>query len=217
MPDNYDRWYQEQAKSAICEALKTVYGDSLKAVYDKSSGTALLFRIFEEQYAVADYDSDQTYEAENGGDGEVQAEEPEAEEGAEEAEGAHQQGEGGERDLPEVYEQEDEKHGDGRHEGGQNLGDDLFVHGGEAAVFYDDAFRKPVLELLFYVFLQPLHRGRLAAPAFHIRIDADRVPACQTREFGELPVGFEGGQLPQGNADSRHGGGHHQIAQGGVV
>ena len=116
-----------------------------------------------------------------------------------------------------MYEQEDEKHGDGRHEGGQNLGDDLFVHGGEAAVFYDDSFRKPVLELLFYVFLQPLHRGRLTAPAFHIRIDADRVPACQTREFGEFPVGFESGQLPQGNADSRHGGGHHKIAQRGVV
>ena len=29
-----------KAKGAICEALKTVYGDSLKAVYDKSSGTA---------------------------------------------------------------------------------------------------------------------------------------------------------------------------------
>ena len=29
-----------RAKSAICEALKTVYGDALKAVYDKSSGTA---------------------------------------------------------------------------------------------------------------------------------------------------------------------------------
>ena len=29
-----------RAKSAICEALKTVYGDGLKAVYDKSSGTA---------------------------------------------------------------------------------------------------------------------------------------------------------------------------------
>ena len=29
-----------RAKSAICEALKTVYGDDLKAVYDKSSGTA---------------------------------------------------------------------------------------------------------------------------------------------------------------------------------
>ena len=29
-----------RSKSAICEALKTVYGDSLKAVYDKSSGTA---------------------------------------------------------------------------------------------------------------------------------------------------------------------------------
>ena len=29
-----------RAKSAICEALKTVYGGGLKAVYDKSSGTA---------------------------------------------------------------------------------------------------------------------------------------------------------------------------------
>ena len=29
-----------RAKSAICEALKTVFGDGLKAVYDKSSGTA---------------------------------------------------------------------------------------------------------------------------------------------------------------------------------
>ena len=29
-----------RAKGAICEALKKVYGDSLKAVYDKSSGTA---------------------------------------------------------------------------------------------------------------------------------------------------------------------------------
>ncbi len=29
-----------RAKSAICDALKKVYGDSLKAVYDKSSGTA---------------------------------------------------------------------------------------------------------------------------------------------------------------------------------
>ena len=29
-----------RAKRQICEALKTVYGDSLKAVYDKSSGTA---------------------------------------------------------------------------------------------------------------------------------------------------------------------------------
>ncbi len=29
-----------RAKSAICEALKAVYGDRLKAVYDKSSGTA---------------------------------------------------------------------------------------------------------------------------------------------------------------------------------
>ena len=29
-----------RAKSAICEALKTVFGDKLKAVYDKSSGTA---------------------------------------------------------------------------------------------------------------------------------------------------------------------------------
>ena len=29
-----------RAKHQICEALKTVYGDSLKAVYDKSSGTA---------------------------------------------------------------------------------------------------------------------------------------------------------------------------------
>jgi len=29
-----------RAKGAICEALKNVYGDSLKAVYDKSSGTA---------------------------------------------------------------------------------------------------------------------------------------------------------------------------------
>ncbi len=29
-----------RAKAAICEALKTVYGDALKAVYDKSSGTA---------------------------------------------------------------------------------------------------------------------------------------------------------------------------------
>ena len=29
-----------RAKNAICEALKTVYGDRLKAVYDKSSGTA---------------------------------------------------------------------------------------------------------------------------------------------------------------------------------
>jgi len=29
-----------RAKSQICEALKAVYGDSLKAVYDKSSGTA---------------------------------------------------------------------------------------------------------------------------------------------------------------------------------
>ncbi len=29
-----------KAKNAICEALKAVYGDTLKAVYDKSSGTA---------------------------------------------------------------------------------------------------------------------------------------------------------------------------------
>ncbi len=29
-----------RAKTAICEALKSVFGDSLKAVYDKSSGTA---------------------------------------------------------------------------------------------------------------------------------------------------------------------------------
>ena len=29
-----------RAKNAICEALKTVYGERLKAVYDKSSGTA---------------------------------------------------------------------------------------------------------------------------------------------------------------------------------
>ena len=29
-----------RAKKQICEALKKVYGDSLKAVYDKSSGTA---------------------------------------------------------------------------------------------------------------------------------------------------------------------------------
>ena len=29
-----------RAKTAICEALKTVFGDKLKAVYDKSSGTA---------------------------------------------------------------------------------------------------------------------------------------------------------------------------------
>ena len=29
-----------KAKGAICEALKAVYGDSLRAVYDKSSGTA---------------------------------------------------------------------------------------------------------------------------------------------------------------------------------
>ena len=29
-----------KAKNAICEALKAVYGDALKAVYDKSSGTA---------------------------------------------------------------------------------------------------------------------------------------------------------------------------------
>lgn len=29
-----------KAKGAICEALKTVYGDALRAVYDKSSGTA---------------------------------------------------------------------------------------------------------------------------------------------------------------------------------
>lgn len=29
-----------RSKAAICEALKSVYGDSLKAVYDKSSGTA---------------------------------------------------------------------------------------------------------------------------------------------------------------------------------
>ena len=29
-----------RAKSRICEALKTVFGDELKAVYDKSSGTA---------------------------------------------------------------------------------------------------------------------------------------------------------------------------------
>ena len=29
-----------RAKSAICEALKAVFGDDLKAVYDKSSGTA---------------------------------------------------------------------------------------------------------------------------------------------------------------------------------
>lgn len=29
-----------RAKKQVCEALKTVYGDSLKAVYDKSSGTA---------------------------------------------------------------------------------------------------------------------------------------------------------------------------------
>jgi 23S rRNA (cytosine1962-C5)-methyltransferase len=59
-----------KAKGAICEALKTVYGDALKAVYDKSSGTAPfkagLDLVDGYLYRSEGFDTDETVVLENG-------------------------------------------------------------------------------------------------------------------------------------------------------
>jgi len=59
-----------RSKAAICDALKTVYGDSLKAVYDKSSGTAPfkagLELIDGYLYKADGFDSDEMAVLENG-------------------------------------------------------------------------------------------------------------------------------------------------------
>jgi 23S rRNA (cytosine1962-C5)-methyltransferase len=59
-----------RAKEAICEALKQVYGDSLRAVYDKSSGTAPfkagLDLVDGYLYKAADFSDDEQVVLENG-------------------------------------------------------------------------------------------------------------------------------------------------------
>jgi 23S rRNA (cytosine1962-C5)-methyltransferase len=59
-----------RAKEAICEALKHVYGDSLRAVYDKSSGTAPfkagLDLVDGYLYKAADFSDDEQVVLENG-------------------------------------------------------------------------------------------------------------------------------------------------------
>ena len=59
-----------KAKGAICEALKAVYGDALKAVYDKSSGTAPfkagLDLVDGYLYRSDGFDTDETVVLENG-------------------------------------------------------------------------------------------------------------------------------------------------------
>ena len=59
-----------KAKGAICEALKEVYGDALKAVYDKSSGTAPfkagLDLVDGYLYRAPGFESDETVVLENG-------------------------------------------------------------------------------------------------------------------------------------------------------
>ena len=59
-----------KAKGAICAALKTVYGDALKAVYDKSSGTAPFKAGLElvdgYLYRAADFTADERVVLENG-------------------------------------------------------------------------------------------------------------------------------------------------------
>ena len=59
-----------KAKGAICEALKEVYGDALKAVYDKSSGTAPfkagLDLVDGYLYQAPGFDTDETVVLENG-------------------------------------------------------------------------------------------------------------------------------------------------------
>ena len=59
-----------KAKNAICEALKAVYGDTLKAVYDKSSGTAPfkagLDLVDGYLYQAPGFEADETVVLENG-------------------------------------------------------------------------------------------------------------------------------------------------------
>ena len=89
---------------------------------------AQVLGVLEEYDAVAHDDSHEADEPQHRGDAEIQAENPEPEEGAEEAQGAQEQSQQREGYLLEVEEQEEEEHQHGSEEGDDDFRNHVPVH-----------------------------------------------------------------------------------------